>query len=73
MVGPLKRYKRDPDGKGRGGGLYYHRGNDEHSKYNPSRDARAGMNRQNARSNPSMKKRNHGHMSDWNLTKIGWI
>jgi len=38
MPGPLKRYKRDPNGKGRGGGLYYHRGNGVYSKYSMGKD-----------------------------------
>jgi len=38
MVGPLKRYSRDPQGKGRGPGLYYHRGKGVYSKYSPWRD-----------------------------------
>ena len=38
MPGPLKKYKRDPNGKGRGAGFYYHRGNGEYSRYNKSRD-----------------------------------
>lgn len=33
MPGPLKRYEHDPEGKGRGGGLYWHRGRGEYSKY----------------------------------------
>ena len=38
MVGPLKKLKRDPNGKGRGSGLYYHRGNGVFSKYSRARD-----------------------------------
>ncbi len=38
MVGPLKKLKRDPNGKGRGSGLYYHRGNGVFSKYSRKRD-----------------------------------
>jgi hypothetical protein len=40
MVGPLKRFARDPEGKGRGAGLYYHRGKGKWSKYSPQRDRR---------------------------------
>lgn len=38
MVGPLKYFKRDPNGKGRGAGWYYHRGNGYYSKYSLARD-----------------------------------
>ena len=33
MVGPLKYYRRDPNGKGRGPGYYYHRGHGYYSKF----------------------------------------
>jgi len=39
MVGQLEKFKRDPNGKGRGAGMYYHRGNGVYSKYSPHRDA----------------------------------
>lgn len=39
MTGKLKYYKHDPNGKGRGAGFYYHRGNHEYSKYSAKRDA----------------------------------
>ena len=38
MPGPIKRYKRDPNGKGRGPGYYYHRGKGVYSKYSGTRD-----------------------------------
>ena len=38
MVGPLKYFDRDPEGKGRGPGLYYHRGKGRWSKYSAWRD-----------------------------------
>jgi hypothetical protein len=40
MTGKLKYYKHDPNGKGRGAGFYYHRGNHEYSKYSAKRDAK---------------------------------
>lgn len=40
MVSPLKFFKRDPNGLGRGEGIYYLRGNKYYSKYNPSRDSK---------------------------------
>jgi hypothetical protein len=40
MVGPLKRLRRDPNNKGRGAGLYYHRGHGYYSKYSQKRDKR---------------------------------
>jgi len=40
MVGPLKWYDRDPEGKGRGPGYYYHRGKGRYSKYSRLRDMR---------------------------------
>ena len=38
MVAPLKFYRQDPNGKGRGRGAYYHRGNGVYSKYSQARD-----------------------------------
>jgi hypothetical protein len=38
MTGRLRRYKRDPQGLGRGAGTYYHRGKGVYSKYSPKRD-----------------------------------
>jgi len=38
MTGRLRRYKRDPQGKGRGAGTYYHRGKGVYSKYSARRD-----------------------------------
>lgn len=38
MVGGLKWYRRDPNRKGRGAGYYYHRGNNEYSKYSSQND-----------------------------------
>ena len=38
MPGSLKYYRRDPNKKGRGTGLYYHRGNGVYSKYSQKRD-----------------------------------
>jgi len=35
---PLRYYKRDPNGRSRGEGAYYHRGNGIYSKYNIERD-----------------------------------
>ena len=40
MVGPLKFFSRDPNRKGRGRGLYYHRGHGYYSKYSKKRDAK---------------------------------
>ena len=38
MPSPLKEYKKDPNGKGRGNGLYYLRGGGLYSKYSIARD-----------------------------------
>jgi len=38
MTGRLRRYKRDPQGLGRGAGTYYHRGKGVYSKYSARRD-----------------------------------
>lgn len=38
MVGPLKHYKKDPQGKGRGEGEYYKRRKGQYSKYDTTRD-----------------------------------
>ncbi len=40
MPAPIKYYKRDPNGRGRGAGLYYLRGNGYFSKYSLERDKR---------------------------------
>ncbi len=38
MVTSLKFYRRDPNGKKRGKGVYYHRGHGVYSKYSAERD-----------------------------------
>lgn len=38
MPGSQKFYKTDPNKKGRGAGVYYHRGNGVYSKYSRARD-----------------------------------
>lgn len=38
MPSPLRYYRRDPNGKNRGEGIYYHRGNNTYSKYDVERD-----------------------------------
>lgn len=38
MVTAIKYFTRDPNGKGRGAGVYYHRGNGYYSKYSRTRD-----------------------------------
>lgn len=38
MVTSLRYYKRDPNGKRRGEGVYYHRGKGVYSKYSVERD-----------------------------------
>jgi len=38
MPSPLRFFKRDPNGNGRGRGVYYHRGKGIYSKYNIERD-----------------------------------
>ncbi|MHA1829043.1 MAG: hypothetical protein ACTSX6_10410 [Candidatus Heimdallarchaeaceae archaeon] len=40
MVGPLKYFSHDPNGKGRGSGYYYHRGNGYYSKWRRLKDQR---------------------------------
>jgi len=61
MVGPLLRFKRDPEGKGRGPGLYYHRGRGRWSKYSPKRDMNYKA--------PLRRKRKKG--KDWKMNAIG--
>ena len=39
MVTPIKHFKNDPNGLGRGDGVYYHRGKGYYSKYSRKRDA----------------------------------
>lgn len=39
MVTPIKHFKNDPNGLGRGDGVYYHRGHGYYSKYSRKRDA----------------------------------
>lgn len=38
MPSPLRFFRRDPNGKGRGRGIYYYRGKGIYSKYNIERD-----------------------------------
>lgn len=57
MVGPLQKRKRDPNGKGRGSGLYYHRGNGVFSKYSEKRDRAR-------RSKTSITKRQYKHTGE---------
>ena len=45
MPGPIKRYRKDPQGKGRGPGLYYHRGRGIYSKYSGKADKKVGSKR----------------------------
>jgi len=42
MPSPLTRYNKDPEGKGRGAGWYYRRGNTKYkwSKYSEQRDSK---------------------------------
>jgi len=40
MPSPIKYYKKDPSGKGRGEGIYYLRAGDYFSKYSMLRDKR---------------------------------
>lgn len=63
MPGPLKRFKNDPNGAGRGGGLYYHRGHGIWSKYSWSRDAKRKKGRKVKR------KAGYGHTMDSHYTK----
>ena len=39
MPSRLVKWNKDPQGIGRGPGVYYHRGKGKYSKYNPERDA----------------------------------
>ena len=39
MVSPIKYFAKDPNGMGRGAGVYYHRGKGYYSKYSRKRDA----------------------------------
>lgn len=39
MVTPIKHFRKDPNGLGRGDGIYYHRGKGYYSKYSRKRDA----------------------------------
>jgi len=38
LPGKLEHYKKDPEGKGRGAGLYFHRGKGVYSKYSEHGD-----------------------------------
>ncbi len=38
MVTPIKAFKKDPNGLGRGAGVYYHRGHGYYSQYSRARD-----------------------------------
>ena len=38
MVTRIKYYRKDPNDKGRGAGVYYHRGKGYYSKYSVERD-----------------------------------
>lgn len=40
MPSSLKYFKKDPNGKGRGAGVYYLRGNGYYSKYSTVRDSK---------------------------------
>ena len=40
MVTPLKFFRSDPNKKGRGRGVYYHRGKGIYSKYSIERDSK---------------------------------
>ncbi len=40
MPSSLRHFKRDPNGKGRGEGVYYHRGKGVYSKYSSKRDSK---------------------------------
>jgi hypothetical protein len=64
MVGPIKRLKNDPNRRGRGAGLYYHRGNGYYSKY-------SGMSDKHKHSKTIVKRRDMRHTGE--LSKRTWI
>ena len=66
MVGRLKRLKRDPNKRGRGSGLYYHRGRGYYSKYSRKRDSMKLVG-----GDTSVGKGSYRHTHDWtNPNKI---
>jgi len=69
MPGPLKHYRRDPQGKGRGSGLYWHRGRGKFSKYTMVVDRKVQA------KNPPQKEHGYHHTGDvfagiWGAEKI---
>ncbi len=60
MLGPLQKRKRDPNAKGRGKGLYYHRGNGVYSKYSGVRDAKK-------KSKTPIKRKQYKHTGELNF------
>ena len=64
MPGPLIRRKTDPNKKGRGAGVYYHRGKGVYSKYSKDRDRKK-------HSKTLVKKGRYRHTGE--LSKRTWI
>jgi len=68
MVGRLKWFSRDPNGRGRGAGYYYHRGHGYYSKYSVKRDRG-----KRARHGDSAVGRGaYKHTHDWRDPKLVW-
>jgi len=64
MVGRLMRKSSDPNRKGRGAGLYYHRGNGVWSKYSEKRDAKLWHKRKKVK-NVRQAEKNAPHKGDY--------
>ena len=70
MPGPLTYFKRDPNRKGRGPGVYYHRGHGVYSKYSVPRDEKI------IAKNPPQKRKRYLHTGDvwarvWQAQQLG--
>lgn len=68
MVGPLVRRRRDPNRRGRGPGVYYHRGHGYYSKYSETRDI---LKFEGRRAKRSYGKARHRHKGDKRFVRIG--
>jgi hypothetical protein len=65
MVGALAYLKKDPNGKGRGEGYYYHRGKNYYAKYSRSLDKKRVAKMVNIRNKKARKWfTKHPHMAD---------
>lgn len=71
MPSSLKHYSRDPEGKGRGPGMYYYRGHPKYkySKYSETRDSKIKAKGSGVSSVGLPKKSKIKHTSDGRLTR----